>query len=62
MIRGGRLLGTKEYLRSTMGQNGVSSLAISNIERVYTNLVLSESMDLIIDTFGRWKNRDILFF
>ena len=43
----------KTYLRSTMGQNRVSSLAILNIERVYTNLVLSESMDLIIDTFGR---------
>ena len=42
-----------------MGQNRVSSLAISNIERVYTNL---ESMDLIIDTFGERKNRDIYFF
>ena len=47
------------YLRSTMGQNRVSSLTILNIERVYTNL---ESMDLINDTFGRRTNRDIYFF
>ena len=48
-----------QYLRSKMGQNRVSSLAILNIERVYTNL---ESMDLIIVTLGRRKNRYIYFF
>ena len=32
-----------------------------NIDRVYTNLAVSELMDLIIDTFGRGKNRDIYF-
>ena len=56
---GGLIFEILRYLRSKMGQNRVSSLAILNIERVYTNL---ESMDLIIDTFGRRKNRDIYFF
>ena len=59
LIFGGLIFEILQYLRSKMGQNRVSSLAILNIERVYTNL---ESMDLIIDTFGRRKNRDIYFF
>ena len=42
-----------------MGQFRVSSLTILNIERVYTNL---ESTDSINDTFGRRTNRDIYFF
>ena len=56
LIFGGLIFEILQYLRSKMGQNRVSSLAILNIERVYTNL---ESMYLFIDTFGRRKNCDI---
>ena len=56
LIFGGLIFEILRYLRSTMGQNRVSSLAILNIESVYTNL---ESMDLIILLE---KNRDIYFF
>ena len=52
LIFGGLIFEILRYLLSKMGQNRVSRLAILNIERVYTNL---ESMDLIIDTFGRRK-------
>ena len=51
----------KSYLRSTMGQTRVSSLAIINIERSYANRLLQESMDRIIDIFGKRNNRDPLF-
>ena len=52
----------KTYIRSTMGQKRVSNLAILNIERCFTNRVLAESMDSIIDIFGRRKNRNTYFF
>ena len=55
---GGLIFEILRYLRSTMGQNKVSSFAILNIERVYNNL---ESMDFINNTFGRRTNRDIHF-
>ena len=58
-IRGGLIFEILRYLRSKMGQNRVSSLAILNIERVYTNL---ESMDLIIDKFDRRKIVIFTFF
>ena len=44
LIFGGIIFEILRYLRSKIGQHRVSSLAMLNIERVYTNL---ESMDLI---------------
>ena len=48
----------KTYLRSTMCQERLSSLAILNIERKYTNNL---NLDNVIDAFGRNK-RDQYFF
>ena len=52
----------KTYLRSTMGQDRLHDLAIINVERAYTNEVIDNYMDKIIDTFGERKGRKSLFF
>lgn len=52
----------KTYLRSTMGQQRVSNIALINIERAYANSVVSNDMDHIIDIFGRRNGRDSSFF
>ena len=52
----------KTYLRNTMGQNRLSSLALLHIEREYINRVLSEDMDRIIDAFGNRPGRNTFFF
>ena len=49
----------KTYLRSTMGQQRVSNIALINIERAS---LIFQDMDRIIDIFGRRKGRDIYFF
>ena len=43
----------KTYLRSTMGQQRVSNIALINTEMAYAYSVVSNDMDLIIDIFGR---------
>ena len=45
----------KTYLRSNMGQNRLSSLALMHIERNTVNSVLKEDMNVMIDTFARNK-------
>ena len=52
----------KTYLRSNMGQNRLSSLALIHIERNTVNSVLKEDMNVMIDTFARNKKRDSYFF
>lgn len=52
----------KTYLRSTMGQQRVSNIALINIERAYANSVVNNDMDHIIDIFGRRNGRDSYFF
>ena len=52
----------KTYLRSTMSQPRLSSLAILNIEREYANRVIENDIAKIIDLFGRAKGRDKYFF
>ena len=52
----------KTYLRSTMGQQRVSNIALINIERAYANSVVNNDMDRIIDIFGRRNGRDSYFF
>ena len=52
----------KTYLRSTMGQQRVSNIALINIERAYANSVVSNDMDRIIDIFGRRNGGDSYFF
>ena len=52
----------KTYLRSNMGQNRLSSLALMHIERNIVNNVLKEDMNLLIDMFARNKKRDSYFF
>ena len=52
----------KTYLRSIMGQQRVSNIALINIERAYANSVVSNVMDRILDIFGRRNGRDSYFF
>ena len=52
----------KTYLRSSMGQERLSSLAIMYMEREVVNGVLESNMDRMIDTFGRRNGRDSQFF
>ena len=52
----------KTYLRSTMGQQRVSNIALINIERAHANSVVNNDMDRIIDTFGHRNGRDSHFF
>ena len=49
----------KTYLRSTMGQERLTSLALLSIERHFANNL---DLECIIDTFGRHHGRDKFFF
>jgi hypothetical protein len=49
----------KTYLRSTIGQDRLSSLAVLNIENEYINLI---DLDAAIDEFANIKNRRMKFF
>ena len=52
----------KTYLRNTMGQDMLSSIAINNIERAYANKTLENDMQSIINTFGKRHSRNSYFF
>ena len=52
----------KSYLRSTMGQKILYSVALINIERAYANLTIKNDIAQIIDTFGKRHGRDSYFF
>ena len=52
----------KTYLRSTMGQERLSNLALLSIERKFSNEVLKSDMNAMIDTFGHRKGRDSHFY
>ena len=52
----------KTYLRNTVGQDRLTSLAVLNIERVYCNKFVAENMDNIIETFGTRPGRRQFFF
>lgn len=52
----------KTYLRSTMGQERLNSIAVINIERAYSNTTIKNDMAKIIDTFARRHRRDVYFF
>ena len=52
----------KTYLRSTMGQERLSNLALLHIEREYVNKAIIEDMEDIINTFGERNGRQTLFF
>lgn len=52
----------KTYLRNTMGQDRLSSIAIINIERAYANKTLDNDMQSIINTFGKQHGRNSYFF
>ena len=49
----------KTYLRSTMGQQRVSNIAVINTERAS---VVNNNMDRIIDIFGRQNGKESYFF
>ena len=52
----------KTYLRSSMGQERLSNLALLHIEREYVIKILKEDMEKIIDTFGKRSGRNKYFF
>ena len=52
----------QNYLRNTMGQTGLRRVAIINIKRSYTNRILQELMNRIIDIIGKRKNRESFLF
>jgi len=52
----------KTYLRSTMGQQRVSSIALIHTESAYANFVLENDIERIIDIFGSRSCRDSYFF
>ena len=52
----------KNHLRSTMGQERLSNLALLHIEREYVNKAIIEDMEDIINTFGERNGRQTLFF
>ena len=52
----------KTYLRSTMGQARLNSVAILNIERKYVNMSVGKNVDKIIDIFAARKGRKQYFF
>ncbi|XP_050413492.1 uncharacterized protein LOC126827953 [Patella vulgata] len=51
----------KTYLRNTMGQARLTSLALINIERVFSNRLL-EKLDAIVDIFAGRHGRASHFF
>ena len=53
---------SKTFLRSTMGKQRVSNIALINIERAHANPVISSDMDRITDIFGRRNGIDSYFF
>ena len=51
----------KTYLKSTMGEKRLSSIALITIERGYANCVINEDMEKMIDIFGKRKGRNTYF-
>ena len=45
-----------------MGQQPVSNIALINIDRAYTNSVVSNDMDRVVDIFCRRNGKDSYFF
>ena len=52
----------KTSLRSTIGQDRLSSIAVINIERGYANKTIENDMQKIIDIFGCQSDRSSYFF
>ena len=52
----------KSYLRSTMGEARLRSLAVLNIEREYSQACVSSQIDQVIDVFGSRTGRCSYFF
>jgi hypothetical protein len=52
----------KTYLRSTMGQKWLNSIALINVERAYANSTLKNNMEKIIDIFEQRRNSKSYFF
>ena len=50
------------FLRSTKGQDRLSSITVINIERKYANKTVQNDMQRIIDIFGCRRNRSSYFF
>ena len=53
---------TKTYLRNSIGQSRLSSLALLTIEREFTNKFVLQNIDSVIDSFGSQFGRNMYFF
>jgi len=52
----------KTYLRNTMGQDRLNSVALINIERCHINKVIENDIDSVIDIFAKRKHRHRYLF
>ena len=52
----------KTFLRSTMRQDRLGSIAVINTQRMYANKTMQNDMQRIIDIFGSRSNRSSYFF
>ena len=52
----------KTYLRSTMLEERLNSLAVLNIHRDVCNKVVEEDMDKLINKFAEGSGRKLYFF
>ena len=52
----------KTYLRSTMGEDRLNSLAVLNIHRGVCNTVMEEDIEKLVNKFSEGQGRSMYFF
>ena len=52
----------KTYLRSTMGEDRLNSLAVLNIHRGVCNTVMEEDIEKLVNKFSEGQGRRMYFF
>ena len=52
----------KTYLRSTMGEDRLNSLAVLNIHRGVCNTVMEEEIEKLVNKFSEGQRRSMYFF
>ena len=52
----------KTFLRSTMGEDRLNSLAVLNIHRDICNIVMEEDIEKLVNKFSEGQGRKMYFF
>ena len=52
----------KTFIRSTMGEERLNSLAVLNIHREICNLVMEKDTDKLVNKFSEGQGRSMYFF